>query len=95
MTVAAVKNMRRYFPAAVLLGLALPLTAAVANEVDEGDDFRTVAMPLLEKYCYKCHDDDVQKGDLNLFEYADTTQVIADRKLWLRVLERRKRNTGP
>ena len=44
-------------------------------------------MPLLEKYCYKCHDDDTQKGDLNLFEYADTTQVIADRKLWLRVLE--------
>jgi hypothetical protein len=80
--------MQRYWLLAVLLSLAPPLTsAATANEVGGGDDFRTVAMPLLEKYCYQCHDDDVQKGEVNLFEYADTTQVIKDRKLWLRVLE--------
>lgn len=39
------------------------------------------------EYCYQCHDDDTQKGELNLFPYTGTSQVIADRNIWLKVLE--------
>jgi len=53
----------------------------------QADDFSVEMQPLLEKYCYKCHDDDTQKGDVNLLPYTATSQVIADRKIWLRVLE--------
>ena len=84
---SAVKHFRQRLCWSILLGLS-PLPSLFAADPPRGlDDFRTVAMPLLEKYCYECHDDDIQKGDVNLFEYADTTQVIKDRKLWLRVLE--------
>ncbi len=58
-----------------------------SSDLSAADDFASEAQPLLEKYCYKCHDDDTQKGDLNLFPYTGTSQIIADRKLWLRVLE--------
>ena len=78
MTVAEVKFFRRYLGWALVLSLS-PLTALVAAEQTAGgDDFRTVAMPLLEKYCYKCHDE--KKGceechgrnRNDLFDHAST-----------------------
>jgi hypothetical protein len=38
-------------------------------------------------YCYKCHDEETQKGDLRLDEYLERANFAKDRKLWLSVLE--------
>ena len=49
-------------------------------------DFATI-QPMLEQYCYKCHDADVQKGDLRLDVFESTKAVLRVRKTWRHVLE--------
>ncbi|MEX2579237.1 MAG: DUF1552 domain-containing protein [Verrucomicrobiales bacterium] len=43
--------------------------------------------PFLTTYCFKCHDEDVQKGDLRLDSVAGSIDPVKDRDLWLSVLE--------
>lgn len=51
-----------------------------------GGEFESKIKPLLEKYCYKCHDEDVQKGDIRLDLAMTEEDVVKERKLWLRSL---------
>lgn len=39
-------------------------------------------LPLLQKYCYDCHSDDVTKGDFALDEYKDYSAMLADKVNW-------------
>ena len=48
--------------------------------------FESKVVPLLEKYCYECHDDLTTKGNLDLTPFLDPDSVVRERKLWLRVL---------
>ena len=57
-------------------------------------DFSEI-QPLLEKYCYKCHDGEVQKGEFRLDTYSSFGQVLKDRKKWLKVLEQLKSREMP
>jgi len=63
-------------------GALLSLQAA-----DDSVSFEKDVMPFLDTYCYRCHDDDVQKGDVNLWLFEDKAAVLHDRKTWLKVLE--------
>ncbi|MCM8538500.1 MAG: DUF1592 domain-containing protein [Lentisphaeraceae bacterium] len=54
---------------------------------DSEESFKNEIVPLLEKYCYKCHDEDVQKGDFRIDTYKDAKQILPNRKHWLKVLE--------
>ncbi|MCM8532647.1 MAG: DUF1595 domain-containing protein, partial [Lentisphaeraceae bacterium] len=56
-----------------------------ANNSDKS--FQKEIVPLLEKFCYKCHDEDVQKGDFRIDQYKDARQILPNRKHWLKVLE--------
>jgi hypothetical protein len=49
-------------------------------------DFAGRVLPLLEKYCYECHDDLTTKGNLDLTPFLDAESVVKERKLWLRIL---------
>ena len=49
--------------------------------------FKKEILPLLDKYCYRCHDDKKQKGDIRLDIYKDAKQILPNRKHWLLVLE--------
>ena len=70
--------------------LLFPLMGSAAAHGQEAaaspPDFATI-QPMLEKYCYQCHDGDVQKGDLRLDEFESTKAVLRERKTWLHVLE--------
>ena len=46
--------------------LAIALTAATSFA-----DFRSDVRPLLEKYCFDCHGEETQKGQLRLDEFAE------------------------
>ncbi|MDF1824505.1 MAG: DUF1592 domain-containing protein [Verrucomicrobiales bacterium] len=59
---------------------ALLSATLVAGEKERIDTF-------FADYCYKCHDADVQKGDVRLDEALDQFDVIGDRELWLSVIE--------
>ncbi|MFT7302048.1 MAG: hypothetical protein ACI8UZ_000884 [Akkermansiaceae bacterium] len=71
---------------------AFCLTAGVslANqkeaEVVESEFHKKIA-PLLQDYCYDCHGDGADKGDFTLDEYRNTSALLDDRKVWLRIWE--------
>ncbi len=71
-----------FFPLTLLLCLT-PLASAAPHELAFEKDIQ----PLLETYCYKCHDEDVQKGDVQLSGFMSKAAVMKDRKTWLKVLE--------
>ena len=58
-------------------------------------DFKNDIKPLLEKYCYKCHDADVQKGDLRLDQFNSEDGLIKERKMWLQGLDLIKQKEMP
>jgi len=43
--------------------------------------------PILEPFCYRCHNDEKQKGDVNLFRDHNPRMIAENRKLWLTVIE--------
>lgn len=49
--------------------------------------FRDFALPFLERHCFECHDNDIQKGDLNLFELTrvDETNAATWKSVWAQV----------
>jgi hypothetical protein len=49
-------------------------------------DFRKDVQPLLEKYCYDCHNADKAKGHLNLEAFKDDTRFYQDQRLWREVV---------
>jgi mono/diheme cytochrome c family protein len=43
--------------------------------------------PLLQEYCFDCHNDTKQKGDVNLLPFADNPKLEENRKIWEKVAE--------
>ena len=64
------------FPVVVLFLFAGSASAAELDEV----------RPLLETYCYRCHNADVVTGGVDLTEFQTGQDVIAGRKTWEKVL---------
>ena len=73
-----------------ILCLLLTIQFVSAKGVFEKD-----IKPILEKYCYKCHDEDVQKGDIRLDLALTEEDVVKERKLWLRALHQLEEEEMP
>lgn len=58
------------------IGLGGAMVRSAAGSF-EGD-----VRPLLVKYCYDCHDNETQKGGVNLAGYTNATSVLRNPKLW-------------
>ena len=43
-------------------------------------------LPLLEEYCYRCHGEDKQKGDIQLSSFHDKRTLLKEHKLWQDVI---------
>jgi hypothetical protein len=43
--------------------------------------------PVMEKYCFDCHNDKKQKGDVNLLSVIDNPKLEENRKVWEKVAE--------
>ncbi len=69
-----------------LLLIALVSAASGALHAVAENRFKERVVPLLEKYCYDCHDDVTTKGNLDLTPFLDAQSVVKEHKLWLRVL---------
>jgi hypothetical protein len=72
----------RSFTALVFAGFSIGAPRTLPAE----NGFEQKVVPLLEKYCYECHDDLTTEGNLDLTSFLDSESVVKDRKLWLRVL---------
>ena len=43
--------------------------------------------PVLEKFCFDCHNEKKHKGDLNMVEFSDHAQLGDHRKAWESIAE--------
>jgi hypothetical protein len=62
---------------------AAPPAGPVSGPVTLHDHIR----PVLEQYCFDCHNDKKQKGDVNLLSIADNPKLEDNRKVWEKVAE--------
>ncbi|MCM8541236.1 MAG: DUF1588 domain-containing protein [Lentisphaeraceae bacterium] len=71
--------MKKYKLIFVLLFTAILCQSATAF------DFKNKVQPFLEKYCFDCHDDDTQKGDVSLHLLKDVR--VENAELWKQIWE--------
>ena len=53
------------------------------------------ALPILNEYCFNCHGNGKNKGDVALDAYKNNAERVADRKTWERVLENLRAHIMP
>jgi len=68
-----------------LCGFLFVYAVAHASPLDFARDVR----PMLETYCFDCHDDEEKpKGGVNLERYGTEADALHDRETWAAVLEK-------
>lgn len=65
------------------LGLASVFTAAAESKAPPQE-----LVSYLNQHCYECHDEDVAKADLNLYDLAFDPESDENFKIWQRVFQR-------
>lgn len=70
---------------AIMAGLLVVVSSAHA---DLGEDYSKEIRPLMEKHCYKCHNEKKSKGDVNFEKFSNIDLVKAEPELWQTALER-------
>jgi hypothetical protein len=59
-----------------------------APEVTAKSEYEEKVLPIVAKYCHKCHNPEKKKGDLDLTSIRTQDQVLAGADLWHKVAER-------
>lgn len=85
----------------VFAGLAVAGIAVftfIPNDVDAtpaADHFRKDIQPLLAKYCYDCHADGANKGNVAFDELKSDEAIVAKPELWLAALKNLRSGVMP
>ena len=66
----------------VFLALTLPAHGASGSAAS----FRSQVQPILKEFCYDCHADGANKGQVAFDEFQSDDAVLADHELWLKAL---------
>lgn len=74
--------------AGALSGSLSALAQEKKEELSPTEAFERNIKPLFKKHCYDCHDNDVQKGDLNLQTFETLEKVQEHPEIFQGVLER-------
>ncbi|NQZ57043.1 MAG: DUF1592 domain-containing protein [Lentisphaeraceae bacterium] len=51
-------------------------------------DYQKTIIPLLSTYCYNCHDEDDDKGDIDLEKFTSDDSIVKHRKIWELVVDK-------
>jgi hypothetical protein len=73
----------------IVASFTLNLSAAwfrKSKPTETAQDYERDIKPLLGKYCYGCHGETKQKGDISLQAYENKAAVLKDRVVWEKVL---------
>ncbi len=68
--------------AAALFALTNFCPRASGAEVKAAAHFRKDIQPILRKYCYDCHGDGMDKGNVAFDEFKSDEELLAKRDLW-------------
>src|SRR2546425_1216072 len=71
----------------VLLMIAGWCWSSIAAESPGGVQFRKEVQPILTEYCYDCHADGANKGDVAFDEFTSDRNLLEKRDLWWNVLK--------
>ena len=71
----------------ILATAFLPTFGALAADQAGPVTLKGHIKPLLEQYCFDCHNDKKAKGDVNLLPFAENPQLAENRKMWEKVAE--------
>lgn len=58
-------------------------------------DFKSDLHPLLDRYCFSCHNDKKAKGGVNLAKFTNSASLYRDPKLWETALRQVEERTMP
>ena len=58
-------------------------------------EYESTVLPLLQKYCYECHGDGMDSGDLEMDSYKSLEDLRKDVKTWQKVLRYARTQTMP
>lgn len=76
-------------------GAPSPSIAIAAPTTAPADEYHTTVLPLLQKYCYECHGDGMDSGDLEMDSYKTLADLRADTKTWQKVIQYARTQTMP
>lgn len=68
---------------AVVVGTCIPLPA---YQDLSSLSFEQDIQPLLDRYCFRCHGEEKQKGDVQLSSFHDKRMLLKEHKLWREVI---------
>ena len=67
--------------------LILELGSVAIAATEEGPiTFENDIQPLLEEYCFRCHGEEKQKGDVQLSSFHNKLMLLKEHKLWQEVI---------
>src|ERR1041384_135145 len=58
------------------------------KESEIATEYEAKVLPILSKFCFKCHGPEKKKGDLDLTGIKTTEQILARMELWQKTVER-------
>ena len=83
----AVSPTTRHFRQFLALACAPWLATSTVTAQSPALDYDRDVLPLLKSYCFDCHGDGVSKGQVSFDTFASTTELKAQKSLWLGVLK--------
>jgi len=63
-----------------------PARRPLVDPVRANAVFHKEVLPVLQQYCWDCHGDGMDKGDVSLDAFTNVTAVLKDRRIWERVM---------
>lgn len=85
---------RHLKPSLFSVAMAIPAMVAWGDE-PVIDPFPSSVRPLLEKYCFDCHDSGEAKASVDLEQFGDAAAIWRNPKLWEKVLVQLKEDAMP
>ena len=80
-------SLNRTFYSLIVANFTLAGFVAIAADAPGVADFQTNIKPLLENYCFDCHADGANKGNIAFDEFKTDQAMLEDHELWLHVLK--------
>jgi Protein of unknown function (DUF1588)/Protein of unknown function (DUF1587)/Protein of unknown function (DUF1592)/Protein of unknown function (DUF1585)/Protein of unknown function (DUF1595) len=79
----------------IVLSTCLVAVAATGASLPGANEFHKNIWPLLETYCFDCHADGANKGNVAFDTFSSDQAILGDRELWLKALKMLRANLMP